>query len=189
MRTLPPDVAERFRTETVDFDPEHVEVGDGAQDLQIAFGLGVEIEVEQDIDIRTCAVADGFEMHAQVVQHLAVDIDLGLERRAEAGPPARGLARVVGEDIGLQRGEFLFADLAPDCLDAVEIGDRGLIPGGMIDAPGRAMRPVDPNPIADLAAEQFVTRHPEQFGLGVEQGIFDRPKRLGDDATRPGTRR
>src|SRR5713226_5444524 len=150
MRTLPPDIAEGFGIEAVDLDPEHVEVGNGAQDFQIALGLGVEIQVEQDVDIRSCAVADRFEMHAQIAQDLAVDIDLGFERRAKSRPPALRLAGIVSEDVGFQRGKFLLANLASDRLDAIEIVDRRLVPARMIDAPGGAMRPVDPNAIADL---------------------------------------
>src|ERR1700733_3705825 len=186
MWTLPPDITERLRTETVDLDPEHVEVGNGAQDFQIAFGLGIEIEVEQDVDVGSGAVTDGFQMHAQVTQHLAVDIDLGLEGGAETRPPARGPARIVSEDVGLQCGKFLLADLASDRLDAIEIGDRRLVPDGMIDAPGRAMRPVDANAVADFATEQVVAGHAEHLPLDVEQGIFDRANRLGDDATGSG---
>src|ERR1700686_3706490 len=98
MRTLPPDIAERFRIEAVDLDPEHVEVGNGAQDFQIAFGLGVEIQVEQDVDIRSGAVADRFKMHPQIAQDLAVDIDLGLERRARSRPPALRLGALRSEE-------------------------------------------------------------------------------------------
>src|SRR5450432_18 len=189
MRTLPPDIAERFRIETVDLDPEHVEVGNGAQDFEIAFGLGVEIQVEQDVDVRSGAVADRFKMHPQIAQDLAVDIDLGLERRAKSRPPALRLAGIVGEDVGLQRGKFLLANLTPDRFHAIEVVDRRLVPAGMIDAPGGAMRPVDPDTIADLAAEQFVAGHAEQFCLGVEQSVFDRAQRLRHHAAGSGTRR
>src|SRR6202048_458319 len=119
MRTLTPDIAERFGIEAVDLDPEHVEVGNGAQDLQIAFGLGVEIEIGEDDGTLSSAVADVFEMHAQIAQDLAVDINLGLERRAKSRPPALRLAGIVGEDVGLERGKFLLADLASDRLDAI----------------------------------------------------------------------
>src|SRR5581483_2135827 len=186
---LSPDQAQRFRIVGVDLDPEHVEVLDRAQNLQIAFGLGVEIEVEQDIHVRSGAVADRFEMHAQVAQHLALDIDLRLERRAEAGTPAGRLAVVIGEDVGLQRGEFFLAHLAPDRLDTVEALDRRLVPGGMIDAPGRAMRPVDANAVADLAAEQFIAGYAEKFRLGVKEGVFDRADGQRYDAARGGPRR
>src|SRR5271155_2076976 len=98
MRALSPDISERFRAKAVDLDPEHVEVFDRAQDLQISFGLGVEVEVEQDVDIGTRAVADRLQVRAQVAQDLAVDIDLGLKRRAEAGPPAGRLSVRIGED-------------------------------------------------------------------------------------------
>src|SRR5713226_1064354 len=189
MRTLTPDIAKGFGIEAVDFDPEHVEIGNGAQDLEIAFGLGVEIEIEQDIDIRPRAIADGFEIHAQIAQYLAVDIDLGFERRAESGPPAHRLAGIVSEDVGLQRGKFLCPDFASDRLHAIEIVDRRLVPGRMIDAPGGAMRPVDPDPIADFTAEQFVAGHTEQLGFGVEQSVLDRAQRLRDDATGAGARR
>src|ERR1700682_348601 len=133
MRTLPPDIAERFRIKTVDLDPEHVEVGNGAQDFEIALGLGVEIQVEQNVDIWSGAVADGFEMHPQIAQDLAVDIDLGLERRAKSRPPALRLAGIVGEDVGLQRGKFLLANLASDRLDTIEIVDRRLVQAGLVD--------------------------------------------------------
>ena len=51
------------------------------------------------------------------------------------------------------------------------------------------MRPVDPDAIADLAAEQFVAGHAEQLCLGVEQGVFDRAQRLRHHAAGGGTRR
>src|SRR5690242_4369810 len=155
MRALPPDIAERLRIKTVDLDPKHVKVGDRTQDFQIALGLGVEIEVEQDIDIGTCAVPDRFEMHPQITEHLAVDIDLRLKGRAEARAPAGRLALVIGEDVGLQSGELLLAHLAADRFYPIEGFDRRLVPGGMIDPPSGAVRPVDPDAVADLAAEQL----------------------------------
>ena len=96
---------------------------------------------------------------------------------AEAGTPALRLAVGIDEDVGLQRGEALFAHLAADRLDAVEIGDRRLVPIRMIDAPGRAMRPVDPDAVADLAAEQFVAGHAERLCFHVEQRVLDRAER------------
>src|SRR5437879_12793855 len=107
MRTLTPDIAECFGIEAVDLDPEHVEVGNGAQDLEITFGLGVEVEVEQDVDIGPGAITDHLDMRAQIAEYLAVYVDLRRKRHAETGPPARRLASVVGEDVGLQRGKFL----------------------------------------------------------------------------------
>ena len=44
------------------------------------------------------------------------------------------------------------------------------------------MRPVDPDAVADLAAEQLVAGHAQRLGLGVEQGVLDGAQRLGDDA-------
>ncbi len=39
------------------------------------------------------------------------------------------------------------------------------------------MRPVHPDAVADLAAEQFVAGHAEQLGLGVEQRVLDGAER------------
>src|SRR6185295_3219692 len=101
-------------------------------------------------------------MHAKVSQHRAIDVDLGLERRAEAGPPALRLAVGVDEDVRLHRREALFAHFAPDGFDAIEAGDGRLEIPGMVDAPGRAVRPVDADAVADLAAEQVVAGHAER---------------------------
>jgi hypothetical protein len=127
-------------------------------------------------------------VQAQVAQHGAVDVDLRLERGAEAGPPALRVppARLVEEDVGLERGEALLAHLPPHGLDAVEVGDGGLVPGRMIDAPGGAVRPVHPEPVAHLAAEQLVAGHAEAPGLGVEQRVLDGAQRLADDAAGAG---
>ena len=86
----------------------------------------------------------------------------------------------------LQRGELLLAHLAADRLDAVEVGDGGLEVARVIDAPGGAVRPVDPDAVAHLAAEQLVARHAERLGLGVEQRVLDGADGLGDDAAGAG---
>src|SRR5581483_4106229 len=152
MRALLSDKAKRLRAEGIDFDPEHVEIGDLPQDFQEPFGLGVEIEIEQDVDIGPGALPDRFQMYAQIMQHPALDIELGQERCAEAWTPAGRLATIIGEDVRLERGELLFAHLAADRLDAIEAFDRGLVPRRMVDAPSGTMRPVNPHPVADLAA-------------------------------------
>src|SRR5690349_3250475 len=56
--------------------------------------------------------------------------------------------------------------------------------GRSVDAPGRAVRPIYPNAIADLAAQQFVAGHAEGLGLGIEERVLDGAQRLGDDAAR-----
>src|SRR5205823_2973732 len=125
------------------------------------FGFGVEVKVEQNIDVRPGAISDGFEMHAKITQYLAIDIDLRRKGHAETGPPALRSTFVIGKDVGLQRGKFFGPDFVSNRLYAVEISDRWLVPVGMVDAPSGTMRPVDANAIADLAAEQFVAGYPE----------------------------
>ncbi len=68
MRALAPDIGERVGVVGVELDPEHVLVLDRLQQLHIAFGLGVEVEVEQQVHVRPGAVAEGFEMRLEIAQ-------------------------------------------------------------------------------------------------------------------------
>ena len=89
--------------------------------------------------------------------------------------------------------------LAPDLLaerhDVVERAHR-VDPGpfldmvGMAGAVGAAMRPVELQPVAHRAAEQFIDRHAQRLGLDVDERIFDRGDRHLVDAARrlPGRR-
>src|SRR6516165_3875298 len=140
MRALAADVTECFRAEGIDLHPEHVDVGDCAENFEIAFGLRVEIEIEEQADIGSSAVAERFEMNAQIAQNGLVDVQLRVIRRSETRPVTARLAVLVDEDVGLAGCEAALAHLAADCLDAVEIRDRGLVIGRMIDAPSGAMR-------------------------------------------------
>src|SRR5262249_35162828 len=175
MRTMPADQAQRLRGEAVDLNPKHVERRQLAQNLEVTFGLGVEVEVEQQIDVRAGALADGFQMQAQILEKVTVDVELGIERAGEARAPAfRVLApRLIQKDIGLERTEAALAHFPADRLDAVEIADGGLVVARMIDAPGGTVGPVDANAVANLAAEQLVAGHAERLRLGIQQGILD----------------
>lgn len=51
------------------------------------------------------------------------------------------------------------------------------------------MRPVDPDTVADLAAEQLVAGDAERLRLGIEQRILDRTEGLRHHAAGGGTRR
>src|SRR5260370_250947 len=102
----------------VRIDPAPVEVGSGGQGLEGAIGLGVEAEVGQDGDIRPGAIADYFEMGAQVAQYLAVDVDLSREGHTKTRPPAPRLARIVSEDIGLHPRNFPRPTFPPHRLPA-----------------------------------------------------------------------
>ena len=79
---------QRLRVAAVNLDPEHVEIRDRLDDPNVALGLGVEIEIEEQVHIRPGAVADRFEMGAQVAQYRLVDIELWGERYAKAQAPA-----------------------------------------------------------------------------------------------------
>src|SRR5262245_32767478 len=137
MRALPADIPQSLRVEGVDFHPEHVEGGDLAQNPKVAFGRGVEVEVEQEIHAGSGAFAHGLQMQAQVVENVPVDIELGIKGNRKAGPPAPGVlaAWLVEENVGLEGAETLLAHLPAHGLDAVELGDcRGVV-GRMADTP------------------------------------------------------
>src|SRR6516164_6549131 len=176
------NITERLGIEAVNLDPEHVEVFDCSENPEIAFGLGVEIEVKQDIDFRPRSLANCLKVHTQIAQDFVFDIDFGLKRRAESRSPAGRFAALIGENVGLERGEFFLAYLASNRLDAIEAFDRRLVPGRMIDPPRRTVRPVHANAIVDFATEQLIAGYAKQFGLGVEQRVFDCAKRLRDHA-------
>src|SRR5215813_6526967 len=143
MRALPANMRERRGAIAVNLNPEHLLIGDRPQDFQITLGLGIEVKIEQQIDIRAGAVAHRFQVSAQIAQNILVDIQFGHERHTEPRPPTARGAVVINEDVGLQRAETPLAHFGADRLDAVEAGNRGLIQGRVIDPPGRAMRPVD----------------------------------------------
>src|SRR5262249_34926112 len=153
VRRLATDIAERLGTVGVDLDPEHVDVRDRAQYSQIAFGLGIEAEIEQQIDVRPGAVVERLEVHAQIAQYLLVDVEVGIERPPEGRAAAPRPPLFVNQDVCFERAETLLAHLAADRLHAVEVGDRWLVPVGMVDAPRGAVRPVKPDALALLAAE------------------------------------
>src|SRR6202048_2880739 len=59
----------------------------------------------------------------------------------------------------------------------------GLVQGRMINPPSRAVRPINPDTVAKLAAEERVARHAERLGLGVQQRVLDGAEPLGDTAS------
>src|SRR5919112_4439454 len=58
----------------------------------------------------------------------------------------------------------------------------------MVDAPARAMRPIDGNEIPLLPAKQVVDGHAQGLGFGVQQRIFDGTERLSAQSVRRGSR-
>ncbi len=98
-------------------------------------------------------------MGARVAHYRLVDIELWGERYAKARAPALRRSALVNKDVGLQRAEAPVAGLGADRPDAIETGDRRLVKIWMIDAPSRAMRPVDPHLVPQFAAQEHVARH------------------------------
>ncbi len=175
MRTVAADIRQRLRVVTVDLDPEHIQIGDFTQNLQITLGFRVKIQIEQNIHIGTGAVAKRFQMRAQIAQDFTLEIDRRRKRRPETRPPAGNTTVFINKDIGLQRTETFLAYFGTHRFDAVEIGDGRRIILRMIDAPGGTVRPVKPDAVAYFAAEQFVARHAQGFRLGIEQCISSAP--------------
>src|SRR5262249_9370478 len=94
---------------------------------------------------------------------------------AEAGDLAAGMT--VGEDVevDLQRGEAAVEDVVDDALDLVEVH------AGLDLAIG-----IDPDLVAELAAEELVDRHLQRLALEVPERDLDaaqrRDQRAGEAA-------
>src|SRR5205807_7294028 len=74
--------------------------------------------------------------------------------------------------------------LGADRLYAVQAGDCRFVQGRMIYPPSRAMRPIDPDTVSHLAAEECMARHAERPGFGVKQRVLDSAEPFGDHAAR-----
>ena len=181
MGTRPAHVRERLGVGRVDLGPEQVEVGDRPQDAQIALGLGVVVEVQEDVHVRSGAVPKSVEVGSELLEHVAVDVLVRCVGIAEARrPPAHALCAVV-EHVGLERREAAFADFLAQRPDAAQVGDCRWVEVGPRDAPGAAVRPVHPDRIAHLAAQEVVAGHAQGLGLGVQQGVLDGADAHGHD--------
>ena len=78
-------------------------------------------------------------------------------------------------------------NITRDLANAVDVEDRRREMLGA-RAVRDAVRPVDPDLVADLAAEQRIAGHTQRLRLRIEQRVLDRAERLPDDAAgaRPG---
>ena len=97
-------------------------------------------------------------MGAQIAQYRLVDIELWGERYAKARAPAPRRSALVDKDVGLESAEAPVAGLGADRPDSIETGDRRLVKIWVVDAPSRAMRPVDPHTVLQFAAQEHVAR-------------------------------
>ena len=91
------------------------------------------------------------------------------------------------EYVGLETCVALLPNITRDLANAVDVEDRGV--KCSVRAPVRdAVRPVDPDLVADLAAEQRIAGHTQRLRLCIEQRVLDRTERLPHHATgaRPG---
>ena len=82
------DIGKGFGIVAVDLDPEHIQVRYGADHLQKTFGLGVEIEVQENIHIRPGAVAEGFVFGVDLTGDFFLHVQLGVKRPPEPSAPA-----------------------------------------------------------------------------------------------------
>ena len=166
----------------VDLDPEESEVGKLCHDAGVALGAGVEVQVQQQVHAVARTVTKRLQRRPYLVDELARDVQLGRERRAEAGKPATQPVVRLAEDVGLEGCESLLGYLCAERPDAVEVGDAVAVDVTEVDAPGPAVRPVHADAVAHLATQQVVAGHPQRAGLGVEQRVLDRAECFADDA-------
>src|SRR5690606_32601130 len=83
-------------------------------------------------------------------------------------------------------GEAFLPHFATNAFDAVEIGDRGLVVGWMVDPPSRAVRPVNPDAIAAYCAERCIAGVAQARRPGIAQRVLDGTERARAHAARCG---
>ena len=77
-------------------------IGNLAQQPEIAFSFGIEIEVEQDIDIGACFLTHDLQVFSQVPACLALDIAARFVGPAKSGGPALDpIFLIIMENVGL----------------------------------------------------------------------------------------
>ena len=83
-----------------------------ADEADVAFGLVVEVEIQEELDVVACALAEGRELLVERFFHRERRVQL---RPALGAAEARhvhfGLRAVEQEDVGLQRREAALADV------------------------------------------------------------------------------
>src|SRR5215203_2845219 len=117
-----------------------------------------------------------------------VYVEAGGERGTEARHPGADRSVLVAEHVRLERGKSHLAGIHARLLHTVEVCDGGGVKRRMVDAPARAMRPIDGNDVPLLPAKQVVDGHAQCLGFGVQQRIFDGTERLGAQSVRSGSR-
>src|SRR5918995_2025937 len=95
---------------------------------------------------------------------------------------------LVAKHVRLERGESHLAGIFTRLPHTVEVRDGGGVKRRMVDAPARAMRPIDGNEVPLLTAKQVVDGHAQGLGFGVQQRVFDGAERLGAQSVRSGSR-
>ena len=122
-------------------------------------------------------------MGAQIAKLLSRDIQARLEGGAETWSVTGGLTvLVIVEGICLQRRVTLFTHFLAHRLNPIEIVNSRRVIVRLIDPPSRAMRPVEPDTVAHLTAEQLVTGYIERLPLSVEQCVLNRAQPLCHNA-------
>src|SRR5829696_9145885 len=111
-----------------------------------------------------------------------------VERDAEARHPGADRSVLVEEHVRLERGKSHLAGILARSPNTVEVRDGGSVERRMVDAPARAVRPVDGNDVPLLPTKQVVDGHAQSLGFGVQQRIFYGTERLGAQSVRSGSR-
>ena len=130
------------------------------------------------------ARAEGLDRLGRAAGDEGVPVALGKAAADhEARPVGRDDAVDLDGDVGLAGGEALGLHLLADPGEIL-VGPhrRRAADVGIAHAVGAAMRPVDRNAVAQLAAEQLIDRHAQRLALDVEQRVLDGGDGLADDA-------
>ena len=130
-------------------------------EADVAFGLEVEIEIEEEFDVLAGAIAEACKLIVERLLDADRRVELGSAGRAtEAGHVEFRTPTVEQKDVGLERREAALAHVLAELADVVERADRREAHFlGVVQAVGAAVRPVQAEPIADGPAEHFAYGH------------------------------
>src|SRR6185437_6248971 len=108
-----------------DLDPHQPVPLERTNEADVALGLEVEIEIEQELDVLVSAITEGRKLFVERTLDAERRIELGPARRAaEAGHVEVRAPTVEHEYVGLQRREAALTHMLAQLADLVERADR-----------------------------------------------------------------
>src|SRR5436305_15073912 len=105
-------------------------------------------------------------MRSDVPYELFFNIEFRVERSGKTRAPSLQWTIVPDEDVGLESRKAPLASFRPRPLHSIDVLNGWREEFWMMDTPGRTVRPIYPDTVANLAAQKLVARHAKRLRLG-----------------------